>query len=86
MMDRKLKEAYKACSTITRQEARNFYFAFITLPRAKRRAIYAIYAFCREADDIADGNADLVEKIDAFTRLRKRLTAVVEGKPQALTD
>lgn len=86
MMDRKLKGAYEACSTITRQEARNFYFAFITLPRAKRRAIYAIYAFCREADDIADGDADLVEKIDAFTRLRKRLTAVIEGKPQTLTD
>ncbi len=86
MMDRKLKEAYEACLTITRQEARNFYFAFITLPRAKRRAIYAVYAFCREADDIADGDADLVEKIDAFTRLRKRLAAIVEGKPQTLTD
>ena len=86
MMDRELKEAYEACSTITRQEARNFYFAFITLPRVKRRAIYAIYAFCREADDIADGDTDLVEKIDAFTRLRKRLTAVIEGKPQTLTD
>lgn len=86
MMDRKLKGAYEACSTITRQEARNFYFAFITLPRAKRRAIYAFYAFCREADDIADGDTDLVEKIDAFTRLRKRLIAVIEGKPQTLTD
>ncbi len=86
MMNRKLKKAYEACLTITRQEARNFYFAFITLPRAKRRAIYAVYAFCREADDIADGDADLVEKINAFTRLRKRLAAIVEGKPQTLTD
>lgn len=85
-MNRELKAAYDACSRITRREAKNFYFAFITLPRRKRRAIYAIYAFCREADDIADGDTPLVEKINALTRLRERLAAVTAGEPQTLVD
>jgi len=85
-MNRKLRAAYDACSRITRREAKNFYFAFITLPRRKRRAIYAIYAFCREADDIADGDTPLVEKINALTRLRVRLAAVTAGEPQTLVD
>ncbi len=42
-----LESAYEACRTITRREAKNFYYAFLTLPAAKRRAIYAAYAFCR---------------------------------------
>ena len=49
-----LAAAYKACARITRKEARNFYFAFLSLPKAQRRAVYALYAFCREADDVAD--------------------------------
>jgi len=85
-MNRELRAAYDACSRITRREAKNFYFAFITLPRRKRRAIYAIYAFCREADDIADGDTPLVEKINALTRLRERLAAVTAGEPQTLVD
>ena len=52
-----LTAAYKACARITRREARNFYFAFLSLPKAQRRAVYALYAFCREADDVADAAA-----------------------------
>lgn len=58
MIDRKLHAAYAACAAITRNEAKNFYFAFITLPKRKRYAIYAIYTFCRAADAIADGIAN----------------------------
>ena len=36
-----LESAYEACREITRREAKNFYYAFLTLPAAKRRAIYA---------------------------------------------
>ncbi|MEE3250202.1 MAG: squalene/phytoene synthase family protein, partial [Chloroflexota bacterium] len=45
-----LESAYEACRTITRREAKNFYYAFLTLPATKRRAIYAAYAFCRHCD------------------------------------
>jgi 15-cis-phytoene synthase len=49
-----LAAAYAHCRNIARKHARNFYYAFIALPRQKRDAICAVYAFMRRADDIAD--------------------------------
>jgi phytoene synthase len=49
-----LARAYRACARTTRRNARNFYFAFLSLPAAQRRAVYALYAFCHESDEIAD--------------------------------
>jgi 15-cis-phytoene synthase len=37
-----------------RREAKNFYYAFVALPKPRRNAICAIYAFMRQADDLAD--------------------------------
>jgi phytoene synthase len=53
-----LNAAYTECARITRREARNFYVAFLSLPRTQRRAVYALYAFCREIDDVADAAAN----------------------------
>jgi phytoene synthase len=41
-------------SRLTRRSRSNFYFAFLTLPRPRREALYAVYAFCRTVDDIVD--------------------------------
>ena len=49
-----LTDAYEECRLITKREAKNFFYAFLTLPAAKRRAIYAAYAFCRYCDDAVD--------------------------------
>ena len=46
--------AYRVCESIARREARNFYYAFLALPRLKRNAICAVYAFMRHADDLSD--------------------------------
>jgi phytoene synthase len=43
-----------ACRAIAKREAKNFYYAFVALPKPKRNAICAIYAFMRRADDLAD--------------------------------
>ena len=48
--------------TITRKSASNLALAFILLPRAKRDAMSALYAFCREVDDVADDESVPVEK------------------------
>lgn len=48
--------AYDYCEELTRVEAGNFYHSFKYLPNEARRAICAYYAFCRRADDIADGD------------------------------
>ena len=47
---------------ITRKSASNLALAFVILPRAKRDAMSALYAFCREVDDVADETTVAVEK------------------------
>ncbi len=49
-----LAAAYTECRAIARREAKNFYYSFVALPKARRNAICAIYAFMRKADDLAD--------------------------------
>ena len=49
-----LRDAYEACRQITLRHARTFYFASLFIPRTKRLACYAVYAFCRYVDDIVD--------------------------------
>jgi phytoene synthase len=46
--------AYRYCEKVTHRSGSSFSAAFWMLPKTKRRAIHAIYAFCRLADDIAD--------------------------------
>ena len=71
------ERAYAEVERLTRQRARNFAYGIMVLPREKRRAIAAIYAFARRVDDIADGDLDPVEK---RTRLHE-LGAALERPP-----
>jgi phytoene synthase len=49
-----LDKAYAVCRVIARREAKNFYYAFVALSKPRKNAICAIYAFMRQADDLAD--------------------------------
>jgi len=49
-----LAVAYQECRAIAKREAKNFYYAFVALPRHKSDAMCAIYAFMRRADDLSD--------------------------------
>ncbi len=49
-----LRRSLAACRRLTRHHARSFYFSSHFLPRPRREAAYAIYAFCRHADDLLD--------------------------------
>jgi phytoene synthase len=49
-----LHMAYSVCRGITRANAKNFYYAFLVLPKRKRQALCAVYAFMRRCDDITD--------------------------------
>ncbi len=49
-----MDKAYTLCAEVTRQHSKTFYFSTSFLPRDKRRAIRAFYAFCRTTDDIVD--------------------------------
>ena len=48
------EQAYVACRAIAKREAKNFYYAFLALPKHKSDAMCAVYAFMRKADDLAD--------------------------------
>lgn len=49
-----LDTAYGICRHVARSAAKNFYYGFMVLPRRKRNALSAVYAFMRHADDICD--------------------------------
>ena len=68
-----LDQAYDYCQRVAKIHAKNFYYAFRTLPSAKRRAIYAVYAFCRYCDDVADEDLPLDEKRRLLEQTRNRL-------------
>lgn len=53
-MEGRLPASFEACRRMTRRHAKSFYFSSFFLPRAKRLDAYAVYAFCRYADDLLD--------------------------------
>lgn len=67
------EQAYTEVLEVTRARAKNFAYGIMLLPRAKRRAVAAIYAFAREVDDIADGDAGVDEKRARLDALRAAL-------------
>lgn len=82
MSGKALARSYDHCAEIARREARNFYYAFLVMPREKRRAFYAIYAFLRHSDDISDDvteTAGIEARRNALETWRRRLTAALEG-------
>jgi 15-cis-phytoene synthase len=83
------ERAYAEVQRLTRQRARNFAYGIMVLPREKRRAIAAIYAFARRVDDIADGDLAPAEKRTQLQGLRATLDAEAGGEDAmfvALTD
>jgi phytoene synthase len=56
-----LTAAYAHCRAVARREAKNFYYAFVALPRHKSDAMCAVYAFMRKADDLADDESISIE-------------------------
>jgi 15-cis-phytoene synthase len=85
--------AYSVCRGITRTAAKNFYYAFLVLPRRKREALCAVYAFMRRCDDIADDSgltpSERRQKLDVWL---DALHGAQQGQPTddpillALTD
>ena len=68
-----VEAAYAEVERLTRREARNFAYGIRVLPRDKRRAISAVYAFARRVDDVADGELPVDEKRERLHGLRRAL-------------
>ena len=55
-----LEQSYLECERIAKDSSSSFLRVFKTLPKAKRDGIKALYAFCRRADDVADGDCQQI--------------------------
>ena len=75
-------ESYEACQEVARAANSNFYYAFYLLPKPKRNALAALYAFNRLVDDVADEGADRAAKQRGLARWRAELDEVVTGLDQ----
>ncbi len=88
-----LAMAYSVCRGITRSAAKNFYYAFLVLPKRKREALCAVYAFMRRCDDITDdATLSLEERRPKLFTWLDALHTAQQGQPTddpillALTD
>lgn len=78
----RLAASFRAARDITRHHAKSFYFSSFPLPADRRRAAYAVYAFCRHADDAVDRAAEGARLDEAVAGLRD-LTARLFGAGEA---
>jgi len=72
--------AYARCAGVTRASGSSFAAAFWMFPRPQRRALHAIYAFCRLADDIADAPDVAGDRVRLLARWRAELRDAYRGK------
>lgn len=65
----------------------SFYWAMRLLPKERRNGMYAVYAFCREVDDIADDDSrPATEKLVGLARWRAEIDALYTGAPRCLVS
>lgn len=70
------------CQDKTAASGSSFYYSFMFLPPDKRRAITALYAFCREVDDVVDECSDENVARTTLAWWRTEVAAVYQGTPQ----
>jgi len=75
-------DPHEYCRTKAAQSGSSFYYSFLFLPEERRRAITALYAFCREVDDVVDDCSDVVTARATLAWWRQELAAAYHGAPQ----
>jgi phytoene synthase len=73
-----IDQSFAHCAAIARARAKNFYYSFLVLPREKRLAMCAIYAFMRECDDLSDEAGATRARIEDW---RHQMEATLAGQP-----
>jgi squalene synthase HpnC/squalene synthase HpnD len=75
-------QSYEDCHRVAREAGSNFVYAFFLLPKPKRDALTALYAFNRLVDDVSDDAADLAAKQRGLARWRTALDQAITGRDQ----
>ena len=74
-------DAYEVCRKITAKYAKTFYLGTLLMPEEKRRAIWAIYAWCRRTDELVDGPQASLTTPETLDRWEKQLESVFAKEP-----
>ena len=74
------------CEQKAAQSGSSFYYSFLFLPEDRRRAITALYAFCREVDDVVDECTDAGVARVKLAWWRNEVAAVYAGAPASVRD
>jgi len=74
-------DAQAHCTAYTKKSGSNFYYSFLFLPKAKREAMYTVYAFCKAVDSAVDEPPDGSNPKEELKRWRSELDAVYGGTP-----
>jgi 15-cis-phytoene synthase len=74
-----LAASYLECQRVARRSASSFYYSFLLLPKRKRLAMCALYAFLRRTDDLGDSSGSPPERREALQAWRRSLARAVEG-------
>lgn len=75
-------DPHQYCQQKAAASGSSFYYSFLFLPEEKRRAITALYAFCREIDDVVDECSDPALARTTLAWWRTEVEAVYRGTPQ----
>src|SRR5262245_58701481 len=75
------KEAQAFCTDLTKKSGSNFYYSFLFLPKARRDAMFTIYAFCKAVDTAVDEPPPGSNPKEELGRWRLQLDAVYGGTP-----
>jgi squalene synthase HpnC len=78
----RLREAEGYCRALARTHYENFMVASALLPRALRRPMFSVYAYCRWADDLADEAGDRAKALAGLSWWREELQRCYSGEPR----
>ena len=76
-----VEEAYELCRQITAKYSKTFYLGTLLMSEAKRRAIWAIYVWCRRTDELVDGPQAQFTNEETLDRWQRQLESVFAGRP-----
>jgi 15-cis-phytoene synthase len=79
-------EAYELCRQITAHYAKTFYLATLLMPELKRRAIWAIYVWCRRTDELVDGPQAAATTLETLDAWEERLERIFAGRADDAAD
>ena len=76
-----LEDAYEVCRQITAKYSKTFYLGTLLMTPEKRRAIWAIYVWCRRTDELVDGPQAALTTEETLDRWQNQLESIFRGSP-----